>query len=87
MKITEFTLRKIIKNIITECEIYKYDSNTSPEVRYMIAVEDCAKEYNDNPERYDYNITAVCHYYYLKYMETDLGKSKKDFCRDVMNKL
>ena len=80
MKITESELRKIIKNIISESEIYKFDSNTPPATRYAIAVEDCAKEYSDN-------ITAVCHYYYLKYMEKDLGKSKENFQQDVMDKL
>ena len=87
MKLTEFKLRKIIKNIIAESEIYKFDSNTPPDIRYDIAVEDCAKEYDKHPERYDYNITAACFNYYLKYMEKDLGKSEKDFCQDVMNKL
>ena len=87
MKMIESKLRKIIRKIISESEIYKYDSNTSPEIRYMIAVEDCAKEYDKHPERYDYNISAVCHYYYLRYMETDLGKTERDFCRDVMDKL
>ena len=50
MKITEFKLQKIIKKIITESEIYKFDSNTPPNIRYDIAVKDCAKEYSVNSE-------------------------------------
>ena len=85
MRITEGRLRKIIRQIIKENdELYKYGSGTSSEVRYMIAVADCAKAYIENPESFMYDPRYASEQFYLDYMEAELGRDVDQFAADVM---